>query len=231
MTDDPVAEQPTPILDLSNWWNLIGEVQRLGFETARGVADRFGEMAGGAFADRVRAPRLDSIVEAWQSLIERSGDPQTQAKMVATAETMTKAAIDFCQVVWDAVVTAVPEPGPTGAGSSQDPSGKSGVFIGSTSPGQTVEGDVFVHIAAGTNAEVVVLRAGSLHAGPGESIEDSAIRLEPAQIDGPKPGESYRVKVAIDVPPDASSGTYHGLLFTLTEPDSVVNLRLEVADA
>lgn len=231
MTGRSDGDTGAPRIDLSSWWHLIEEVQRLGFETARGVADRFGEMADGAFSGRAgRIPQADAMVNAWQSLIERSGDPEVQEKMVATAETMTKAAIDICQTAWDAVVESMPAGGFAGFGAPPPGSGSGGVRIGSTAPGHTVAGDVYVHIPADVDAPQVALRASALHAASGEVIDDAAIHLDPTVIEDPRPGESYRVIISVDVPRDAAAGNYHGLLFTLIEPESVVNVRLEVTD-
>ncbi len=231
MTGQPDGGDGAPRFDLSSWWHLIEEVQRLGFETARGVADRFGDMADGAFSGRAgRIPQAEDVANAWQSFIERSGDPEMQERMVATAETMTKAAIDICQTAWDAVVESMPAGGFPGFGAPSPSSSGGGVKIGSTPPGHTVTGAVYIHLAAQVDAPKIALRASALHAGSGDVIDDAAIHLDPAEIDDPKPGESYRVGVSVDVPRDAAAGNYHGLLFTLIEPENVINLQLEVTD-
>ena len=97
-------------------------------------------------------------------------------------------------------------------------------------PGDTATADVWVHDASTEEQPAPRLHLPGLATVEGASIAPSRIRISasPDPIDG---GNSRCVTLAVDVPPCARRGTYHGVLISDGAVESAMLVRLEVVPA
>jgi hypothetical protein len=97
-------------------------------------------------------------------------------------------------------------------------------------PGDTVSADVWVHNASTEEQPAPRLHLPGLATVDGASIASSRIRVSASlgPIDG---GNSRRVTLAVDVPPLARRGRYHGVLIADGAVQSAMLVRLEVVSA
>jgi hypothetical protein len=97
-------------------------------------------------------------------------------------------------------------------------------------PGDTASADVWVHNASTEAQPAPRLHLPGLATVDGASIAPSRIRVSASlvPIDG---GNSRRMTLAVDVPPRARRGMYHGVLISDGAVESAMLVRLEVVSA
>ena len=226
MTDGtPGDKAGRPTLDLSEVWRLIGEAQRFGFETARTVSSRFGDLADTDLGSRaLGSPPVEAAMNVWKTLIEEATGSEAQEQFASAAQTFGEAVVDMWQAAWQIFTASTSEIGFSGL--AWPPS--SSADLGSVPAGATATGKAYVHVGREDVPDSVKLRAGSLTTGSEETIPDGAVSIDPEQIEHPDAGRTHEVTVTVDVPAKATPGRYHGFLFALTEPQSAVAIHLEV---
>ena len=225
MTDGN-TERSRPPFDFAEVWRLIGEAQRFGFETARNVSARFGDLADSDLGSRAMgSPPVEAAMSAWRSLVDQATSSEAQEQFTAAAQTFGEAFVDMWQAAWQVFTDSTSE---VGFGGFTWPT-RAGADLGTVTAGSSATGKAYVHVGRDNVPNTVKIRAGSLATGAGGEIPAEAVSVDPDQIDSPDPGRSYEITVTVDVPRDAAPGRYHGFLFALTEPESAVSIHLEVS--
>lgn len=211
-----------PDFDVNGWMRLIGEVQQLGLDTARAVAERFSDLADTNLGAQARTtPPVEAARSTWRAMIDGVTDSATQEQLIAAAQGVTDAMLGMMSAAWDFFVESTSGAGAVTWGSGQ-------ADLGSAAPGATTSGSVYVHVGRSDVPDEVRLRVGPLTSGAGDELPAGSIDLDPASIDAPQAGRSYEVTIRTTVPKDAVPGTYHGHLFARTVPPSAVPIRVEV---
>lgn len=211
-----------PNFDVSGWMRLISDVQQLGLDTARSVADRFADLADSNLGSQGDSTQpWDTAVSTWRNLVDEATDQQTQEQLVVAAQGMTDAMLGMMRAAWDFFAESA-----AGAGSLSWGTGSAD--LGSAPPGGQTAGKVFIHVGRSAVPDEVRLRVGPVTSGSGDLLPDDAIEMAPSSVVDPEGGRSYPVEVRVSIPEDAVSGVYHGHLFARTVPPSAVPLRVEV---
>ena len=214
-----------PNFDVSGWMRLIGEVQQLGLDTARAVADRFADMAEANLGSRAGStPPMEAAASAWRNMVEEATDSETQQQMMTAAQGMTDAMLGMMRAAWDFFAESA-------GGVNSMTWGSGPVDLGSAAPGGETTGTVYVHVGRQEVPEAVKLRVGPLTSGSGDALSDDAVKLDPKSVKEPEGGRSYPIKVKVSIPKKTAAGEYHGHLFANTNPPSAVPLRVEVTSS
>jgi len=225
MTDGPPSGQGgRDAVDMGEWIRLIGEVQRLGVDTARSVAARFGDLAESSLG-RASALPFDTAVETWRSVVDQATDPDVQEQFTAAAQTLTSALVDMMQAAWEVFSSSVGDWGP-GAGFGRQ---AASVDLGSVAPGGRTAGTAYVRIGSGAPSDEVKLHLGDLASAAGDVLDESASSLHPEIIESPGAGTAHEVVIRVVVPDDAVPGHYHGFLHVLSVPDGAIAVHIEIA--
>ncbi len=216
-------EDPRSTPDVNEWIRLVGEVQRLGIDTARSVAARFGDLAEGSLGSQARsAAPVEAAVSTWRSLVDQATDPEVQRQFASAAQSLTAAFVDMMQAAWDVFTDSA-----SGFAAASWTTSDS-VDLGSVAAGQRTVGRAFVNVGAGTPPSQIALRVGELTSGAGDKLPEGAVVANPASIVDPAAGKSSAVTLEVTVPDDAAPGDYHGFLFARTDPATATALHLEV---
>lgn len=211
-----------PQFDIASWMRLISDVQQLGLDTARSVAERFADMADTSIGGAAGTQPVDSAIAAWRKMFDTATDSDTQQQLTAAAQAMTDSMLGMMRAAWDFFSdTAV------GAGAMAW-GGGGAADLGSAPAGGSTSGTVYVHVGRDSVPDEVKVRVGEMVTGHGETLPPEAFSFEPASIDTPEAGRSYSVKVTVAVPEGSTPGSYHGHFFADTEPPRAVPVSLVV---
>lgn len=199
-----------PLFDPMGMWRLFSDVQRLGFETAANVAERFGAMA-----DR------DLGADAGQAGAARdSGEPATT--FGADAEKMVDAYFDLMQVSWDVFGSFVRASVAAWSGAV----GGNQVRLSDARPGEKARGAIHLHNSADKDVEGAKVEISDL-VGASGVIDSDAATIDPRKV-SIAAGQSASVAVVVAVPDDAGPGLYTGVASAPFEPRAEVAVTLRV---
>ncbi len=208
--------------EADSMWRLIGEVQRLGFESVTTIADRFRRMANENL-DGADQP-MDQFLGPWQSLFERVTDEDLAQGVMDDVTSLAEAWLRLMQSSWEAVATTTPASRPPAARAGHVPQ----FFLGRAVAGSTVADRVT--ISCEQVAESVDVVAGSMQDYRGAEISYKEIAIEPVTIVHPEAGSSHPVMVTVNVPADTEPGWYHGFVFAQSDHPTMVAVTIEVVE-
>lgn len=191
-------------------WRVFSDVQRLGFETAANVAQRFGAMA-------------DRDLGADAGKADDSGDPTTT--LGADAEKMVDAYFDLMQVSWDVFGSFVR----ASAAAWSNAAGGNQVRLSDAAPGEKARGTIHLHNSAEKDVEGVEVTMSDL-VGASGVIDAAAVTIDPRRV-SIAGGRSAAVTVVVAVPDDAGPGLYTGVASAPFEPRAEVAVTLRVLTA
>ena len=204
---------------------LVQEVQDLGFQAARTVVERFGELfdqfaagsaGGGPRKERDTPPTSsgwwgsDRSAQGMQSDVQRAAD-----SYFAVLGQLSDAGLRFLDVArWWQPPAAPAQP--------------AALQLPDVAPGGRVSAKLWLHNT--TAAAAVGLRpwCPGLVSHAGAAVPPDAVTCAPARIDRLEPDASAEVLVTATVAADATPGAYHGLVLVDGLPDVVFPLRLTV---
>ncbi len=176
----------------------------------------------GADASRAMSERVGTLYSALSSSATRfeTGDLEDElAKVRLDIDRLVDLSLDVFDRFF-AVVSGVVEGRASG--------GTPGELLNlRAAPGDTASAEMWVHNSSNEEHAAPRLHLPGLTTVDGACIPPSGIRVSasPAPIDG---GNSRRVTLVIDVPPDAGCGNYYGALIADRAVESALLVRLEV---
>jgi hypothetical protein len=186
--------------------------------------DDLGELwSWGAEASRAMSERVVTLYRDLGSSAMRAGSGDLDdelAKVRLDIERLVDQSLDVFDRFFAVVSRVVDSRGSGGTTPGE-------LLVLRAAPGQTTSADVWVHNTSNEEHAAPRLHLPGLVTVDGACIAPSGIRISvsPAPIDG---GNSRRVTLVIDVPPDARRGSYYGALIADRAVESAILVRLEV---
>ncbi len=203
---------------------LVQEVQNLGFEAARTIVERFGEIfaqfAAGNGGPGASGPGSDGggpalgfsgfnrSAQAFQSDMQRAAD-----SYVAVMGQLNEACLRFLDATrwWQ----------PASADQGD-------LLLPDVAPGGRVSARLWLHNTTASAAVNLRPWCPGLASHTGASLSADAVTCAPQRIDRLDPDASRELLVTVAVGDDAAPGAYHGQLLVDGLPDVVFPLRIAV---
>ncbi len=222
--DSERAGQPFPV-DADEAARLAREVQKLGFDSARAVVDRFVELFGHFCAtignDPTGLGRRTTGAGALRMHPGRNGYPGPQPDVrramdsyLSMVNQLGDAGLQFLDTArsWNSVA----------------PKTESALVLPDVAPGGSSSARLWLHNT--TRSSVVNVRpwAPGLAGHAGDSLPQEAVTFSPQRIERLDPGESREVVVMVRPGDAALPGAYHGQVLVERIPDAAFPLMIQV---